>query len=312
MSTLVMVSLAACNNDENENLTNGSQNTPTFTASIDGLVNTRATDQTWGNGDAIGITGKSGETQYTNVQYTTTAGDGNFTVAKESESIYYQDGSEVYFTAYYPWNGTSTTITASTEEQSKQNTFDFLYGTGTGSKSSPDVELSFKHKMAKVAFTIEKGKGVSFDEVKAAKLSLRGFFHQGTFDGLTGTATATEGEVTDWCFAGNIATPAYNAPYTTDDTNETVTYTLICFPQAFAATLPFAATLDGKQTFKAELDFTTANTAAGDENTGNYWTGGRQYNMGIRLNKAGVTVTGCNIEPWTEADGGIVDADAEQ
>lgn len=305
LGTLVMAILAACSNDESEHIANGSKNAPTFTASIDGLVNTRAYNQVWENNDAIGITGTSGNKQYTNVKHITT-GNGNFDVADAAQTIYYQDDNNVSFTAYYPWSE-STTITAGTEKQKEQSTFDFLYGTGTGSKASPNVALAFTHKMAKVVLTIKKGADVGFDEVKAAKLSLEGFLHKGTFNGLTGEVTATEGAVSGWCFAGNAEAAADNdAPKTENTADETVSYTLILFPQTFAAKLPFSATLEGKQTFKADLDFTTANSK--DENPGNYWIGGRQYNMSITLNKTGITVNGCTIQKWDETNGGDVSA----
>ena len=54
MATLAAAVLTACNNDENNVIDTGSSQA-TFTAAIDGQVNTRAFDQTWEAGDAIGI-----------------------------------------------------------------------------------------------------------------------------------------------------------------------------------------------------------------------------------------------------------------
>lgn len=304
LGTLVMMAFTACNNDDSENVVGGKQNVATFTASIDGRMGTRAYDQIWEDGDAIGITGTTGGKAYENVQYETHGG-GNFNVSVDGSEIYYQDNNDVAFTAYYPWNE-STTITASTLEQANQKSFDFLYATGTGKKAAPNVAFNFEHKMTKVVLNILKGADISIDEVKAAKLALGGFLSEGSFDGLAGTAAATAGDLATLEFANNTANEDYNAPKR--ESADAVAYTLILYPQTFAAALPFSATLEGMQAFNANLDFTAANTAANDENPGNYWTGGRQYNLSITLHKTKITVENCTIQPWNEVDGGNVDA----
>ena len=102
MTTLATVVLAACSNDEN-NVINSGPSKATFTATIAGQVNTRVYDQTWNEGDLIGVSGMSGGVPYTNVQYETINGDGNFTISNPGDEIYFQDGNTVTFTAYYPW-----------------------------------------------------------------------------------------------------------------------------------------------------------------------------------------------------------------
>lgn len=307
LGTLAVVALTACNNDENE-LSWGDKNLAAFTASIDGQTVTRAYDQVWEDGDKIGITGTSGDKAYTNVAYTTT-GDGNFSVVTPGTEIYYQDNAQVAFTAYYPWNDLAgaSSVTSNTCYQSDQKNFDFLHATGTGSKATPEVALTFAHKMAKVVLTLKKGTDVSYEELKSAVLTLKGFKNNGAFDVTTGEAAATGEAITDgWTFAGNATTTAYNAPYTTDDNAETVSYTFILFPQELAAALPFTATL--KQTFSADIDFTSANSAAGDTDAKNQWVAGRQYNLSVTLHKTSLAVNGCTITAWQNAAGDNVDA----
>lgn len=312
-SILATAALTACHNDEN--ISNGTDHgAASFTASINGPQVTRAYDTSWDANDRIGITGKSGDTQYTNVAYETLSADGKFTVVPPSTEIYYQDDAVVTFTAYYPYteNGNlaeGTKITADTKLQGDQKKFDFLHATATGSKANSEVSFSFTHRMAKVSLTIHKGSGVEFSEVKAAALALQGFKNNGSFDITSGEATATGDALTSsWTFAGNTDETNNNAPSSTNNEGETVTYTLILFPQAFDAALPFSATLTDRQTFNAEIDFTAANTDAGDVPTGNYLTAGRQYNLSVTLNKTGITVDGCSIEQWQTANGGNVDA----
>ena len=312
MATLAAAVLTACNNDENNVIDTGSSQA-TFTAAIDGQVNTRAFDQTWEAGDAIGISGTSGSTTYTNVQYVTTGGNGNFTVGTHGNEIYYQDDNSVTFTAYYPWANLAadaTTITADTRAQASQSDFDFLWSRQTGSKASPNVQFIFTHKMTKLVLTIRKGDGVSFQEVQDAVLSLRGFKYNGTFNVTDGTATATGDNLTaDWTFAGNSTETGYNAPLSKDDAAETVSYTLILFPQVFSSPLPITATITGGQSFSATLNFTKANENAGDTDAQNEWVPGRQYSLSVTLHKTDITVDGCTIQGWVEADGGNVDAD---
>lgn len=303
--------LTACHNEDVIPGGASIQDMARFSATIAGPV-TRAYDTSWDADDEIGISGTSGEVQYTNVCYFTSGSNGNFNPKDESEKIYFQDNNEVTFTAYYPWNDLKggTTITADTRQQAEQKRFDFLWAQKEGSKAAPDVAFSFAHKMAKVVLTVKCGADVSYDEVKAAVLTLDGFKHEGSFDVTTGVAEATGSESLQWKFAGNAETDVKNnAPFKCDDTNQTVSYTLILFPQTFEAALPFTAELTGKQSFTANLDFTTANAEIDKTNAKNEWVAGRQYNMGIVLNKTGIEVEGCTIAPWEEVPGGDFSAE---
>lgn len=305
MALTAAVMLSACSNDESDNLTDKGR-AAAFTASINSM--TRAMDQSWENGDAIGITGTSGDRAYTNVKYITAQGDGNFNVATEGQEIYYQDDNAVTFTAYYPWSAnSSTSIEAYTWDQARQKTFDFLWAQATGSKAERNVAFNFSHKMAKVVLTIKKGADVSDEEVNEAVLSMEGFKHQGTFNVTTGFAAATGNVCGLWEFA-NSSDETWNAPFVINE-DGSVSYTLLFIPQAFDEKLPFTAALAGKQKFSTDLDFTEANGKAGDQDAKNEWVAGRQYNLSVTLHKTSITVDGCTIVAWSEADGGNVDAE---
>lgn len=300
--SLAFATLVSCSSDEamSPEVGNGKVE---FCATINGQPLSRAYDRTWEVDDHIGISCVSGEKNYANVDYKHSGG-GNFAVATPGEEIYYQTADEVTFTAYYPWNDLqeATTNTADTWIQSKQKQFDFLHATATGKKAQPNVAFAFNHKMTKLVLTVKKGADVSFEEVNAAKLMLDGFKHEGVFDIATGEAKATGYESTMWEFAGN-SEEKYNAPKT-ENADESVTYTLILFPQTFTDKLPFTATLTGKQSFTADLDFTAANSDTGK----NEWVAGRQYNMSVTLHKTAITVEGCTIVGWEEKPGGNFDA----
>lgn len=310
LGAFAIAMLTACSNDENGVIDNPVSKA-TFSATIDG-PGTRAFDQQWEDQDAIGISGESGAKIYTNVKYVKTDGSNTFTVAVPDQEIYYQDNGIVQFTAYYPWNDLNgeTTIKADTWLQADQKSFDFLWAQAPGRKTVPNTSVAFEfaHKMAKVVLTVKKGADVSFDEVKAAVMSLEGFKHMGNFDITTGIATAGGHASTMWQFA-NAETDTHNARVAVNETAETVAYTLIVFPQEFGSKLPISAELPGKQTFKTELDFTAANEHAGDTNPQNEWVAGRQYNLSVTLHKTDIEVEGCTITGWTPADGGNVNAE---
>lgn len=301
--------LTGCNSEEGLPV-GGSQGMAHFSATIH-VPGTRAYDQIWEANDEIGISGTSGDRTYTNVCYLTADGSSSFNPKDESEKIYFQDNDEVTFTAYYPWNDLqdgAATISADTWGQKEQKKLDFLWTQAKGSKTNPNVAFTFAHKMAKVVLTVKCGDDVSYEEVKTAVLTLDGFKHGGSFNVTTGAAEATGNESAMWEFANNADEEVYNAPFKRDDEKQTVSYTLIFFPQVFDAALPFTATLPGKQSFTANLDFTGAN-AQTDEQAKNEWVAGRQYNMGVVLNKTGITVEGCTIAPWKEVPGGDFSAE---
>ena len=311
MATAVMtILLAGCNSEDGLHVEESS-GMAHFSATIH-APDTRAYDQIWEANDEIGISGTSGSATYTNVCYLTADGSGNFNPEDESGKIYYQTDDEVTFTAYYPWKELqdgATTITADTWEQKEQKKFDFLWAQAKGSRTSPDVAFTFAHKMAKVVLTVKCGDDVSYEEVKNAVLMLKGFKHGGSFNVATGAAEATGAESAMWKFANNKDEEVYNAPFKRDDEKQTVSYTLIFFPQVFDSALPFTATLTGEQSLTANLDFKNANAEKDKEQAKNEWVAGRQYNMGVVLNKTGITVEGCTIAPWEEVPGGNFSAE---
>ena len=132
-------------------------NTPVaarITSTIDDMA-TRAVNTAWTAGDAIGVSGKSGEKPYVNVKYVTTAGSGAFTVVNnpgEDNAIYFQNKDDVTFTAYYPYDGENGTapgtngiisksITAAEQTADGQAKFDYLFATATASSANPGREV---------------------------------------------------------------------------------------------------------------------------------------------------------------------------
>lgn len=269
--------LAACQNEENENF----RSTATFVATINPQVNTRAADTAWDASDAIGITGKSGEVTYLNIAHTTAAGDGNFTLVDANAAIYYNDEATVEFTAYYPWNtDISSPIAFSTTDQSKQKSFDFLYGTGTGSSASPKVSIAFHHVMSKMVFTLKPGDDFSLQQLKAAQMTMSGLGVSGTFEALTGVVSVD----TD---ADTSLQVDHNAP-STEQSNALV-YTLILPPQQVGAPVTLSFTSEGV-TFTAQMTLP-------DENS---LLLGTEYDVNVTLRKQAAVIEGCTIVNWNK------------
>lgn len=313
----LLLGMSACNNDENENLTDGPV-AATFTGSIEkAKVSTRMADTDWETDNSIGITGKSGDTQYTNIPYEATqdGADGKFEAV--SEQIYFQNLDEVSFTAYYPYHDfddpTVTKIDVDTKEQSLQKEFDFLYGTGNGSKANPVVPFTFEHRMSKVCLEVKGGDDVSFADLKKAVFGLDNLVHEGTFDYADNGNTALTGEaVSDWAFQGN-STESQNVPAFSvkeEESSKTITYTLILFPQEFTdSKLKFTAAIDqggetGVQNFSAAIDLNLV-----EGNGGNKLVKGTQYNVPITVKKTQLTVGTPTITPWNKKDLGNIDAE---
>lgn len=317
----LLLGMSACNNDENENLTDGPV-AATFTGSIEkAKVSTRMVDTNWEADNSIGITGKSGSTQYTNIPYKATQDGTAGQFEATDKQIYFQNLDEVNFTAYYPYNNFSdpektdgkTKIKADTREQSLQKEFDFLYGTGNGSKANPVVPFSFEHRMSKVCLEVKGGDDVSFADLKKAVFGLDNLVHEGTFDYADNGNTALTGTaVSGWAFQGN-STESQNAPAFSvkeEESSKTITYTLILFPQEFTdSKLKFTAAIDqggetGIQNFSAEIDLSQV-----EDNGGNKLLKGTQYNVPIIVKKTQLTVGTPTITPWNKKE--LEDIEAE-
>ncbi len=152
-------------------------------------VRTRVSDTSWDANDAIGVTDDNNNA---NVKFVTANGDGTFT----SEQTIYILGDESHsFTAYYPYSESAT-------ESNTTITFteptDFMYGTATATRQSPEAKFTFAHKMSQLSFTVtdpasattKSGDGGS-DATTSSEttVTLKGVVMGGTFDTKTGTVT---------------------------------------------------------------------------------------------------------------------------
>lgn len=287
---VLTLALTSCNNNEIETIPYEGPVAAQVSAGING-VTTRATDAAWANGDAIGISCSSdgNVTKYDNMKYVTASGNGTFThYTSDSEDlangIFFQGTGQVTFSAYYPFTETEgspagTIESVTTEDQTKQKSFDYLYATGaTAVYSDPAVSFTntaiFKHKMTRLILIIKTSESDGFEagDVASGAYSISGIKHSGKFDTATGTAEATGSTTDDWAITATA----------TDQSNER-TYSMILYPQGGTPSLTFKATIKNQ-------DYTATITPALAAST--------SYTYTITVKKSGLTVSSCTIEGW--------------
>lgn len=296
------LALAACSNNEDENLGNGPVEAR-ITAGVS-APETRANDNVWEQ-DAIGVMvtteGSNMADLYRNVKYTTTANSAaaaTFT-ASAGEGIFFQDASEtVTFAAYAPYQasaanalpGTNGVITGSTADQgdrTKQKAFDYIYASGaTATRGNPTVEFkeanAFAHKMTRLVIIVKTSAqdGFTASDVTSGTYSLSGLNHSGKFDVTTGAAQATGTTATDdWSLTTNSLKI---------EGTDQVTFTSILYPQTLTNNLTFKAVIDGQtytnNSIKPELE------------------AGKSTTVTITAKKTGLTVSGCTVSEWDKTN----------
>lgn len=283
--TVVTTLFGGCEN------TNPADNAP-VTARISSTINampTRAAGTVWAAGDAIGVSGMSGKQPYVNVKYVSTTGNDVFVPdGGSTNDIYFQDKTDVDFTAYYPYNGTngtipgtngiiSKTITAADQTAERQTQYDFLFARAIGSAATPNVQFQFRHCMSRIVLNFLPGYGiVSLSDIiySINTLSLRG-----TFDTRTGTVTGTT-------MLESLTLPI---PYDASGMSST----LIVFPLQKSNNVVIDIIM-GERTYRGTIDF----PANPDNNNLPELVSGYSYTYNIRINNATLTITPATINEW--------------
>lgn len=291
---MAALAFAACSNEE---VINDGPVAAQVSAGIEG-VQTRAAGTSWDNNDQIGISCSGGKTTYTNVLYTVSnASSGSFA---STAPIYFQDLTEVTFSAYYPYTAEggiiSKAITTNDQEADAQKQIDYMFADGAkASKQTPSVKFTnergtdarFKHRMSQLNLTFKQGADTDLTDM--TDFTVSGLKMKGTFNtengtaSVTGTAQATDLKITE-----------------TPSASDTYTRSLILFPQQVeSGKFNLSLTLGG-ETYKTELSV---------PNGGTDLTAGNKYTYTITVNKTAIVVSQSSIEGW--GDGGTGSGTAE-
>lgn len=262
-------------------------------------VATRAANNAWAQGDAVGVyavaTGTTTAiTDGTNVEYTaSSAGTDNVPLAATEDPIYLPvDYSAVDVYAYYPRQNTVTMAgqLISVTDQSDQTAIDWLYtgrtqyttqgGSTPITRDHPTCQLLFRHALCKLQFNL-KGEGITaqeFTDYNATMTIGSGLYTQGYLNLWTGALSMMSANTTT-ITPLKMASPA---------TNYDMSFEAIVLPQTTTGAITVTIRLGG--TPHADYTFTIPSSTA-------YEAGNRYvYNVTVR-NKV-VTVTS-TITDWT-------------
>ena len=291
------MALAACSNEVEEN----PDDSP-VEARISAGVNTRADNDKWEAGDAIGVMVTGGNNTmaslYKNVPYITYAGgtgSANFTAL--GEPIYFRGIEVADFAAYGPYNPSNlmnewpADVSHDTDNQgslNNQRLIDYIYADGvSASIDDPIVDFTFRHVMARLVIKVQASdeSNINFQDILDGEYYLDGLIHSGTFDVTTGVATADNSvqATSDW----DLKSCSVKVEGTKD-----ITFTAILYPQT-AQDLKFKANIGNKDysaTFTPTLE------------------AGHSYAITITVKKAELEMTGSTIDKWTDGSTSEYDA----
>ncbi len=311
--------LGACSNDNEPTADNANGVAAVFTTNLDNRVQTRMTDNVWGDNDAIGIFSLADEMDgvtvdgvdlsgniATNLKYTRTnngtdeAGwDGGSTAFRFKNPAIVT----VNFKAYYPYKATDITADASTgklvdgtiavdasdQSANKQLEYDFLYSDtdsegekSSGSKDAPNVNFQFAHSMTKIIVKfVPDGESVTALPTDM-KPSLIGLRTKGTFSLKNGQVTSD---------ANSVATLSLTNKTAGSSTTEQ-TYIAIVPPQPASTSIQLSilANSDTDTYLTQTIIMSTELKAA------------NSYTITLTVKKKELVVSGSNITPWTAND----------
>lgn len=260
--SLFVLSSSCKKSHNNPEVVNPNSTEVRFSSSIAGAVKTKALNDTWESGDAIGVFMKSAagltNALASNKNYVTT-GSGEFKSSATDQTIFYPaDGSTVDFVAYYPYKQSNAGNIYSVDitNQNSQSAIDLLYSNNaTGlSKTSTNANLVFSHQLSKVELTVKNGFGVS--DLNGLGVSLGGFNTKANFDLATGVLSGNTQSVDfvakTTAKTGSVVAEAIVLP-TADASGKVITFSL---PSgSFKLTLPANTKFEQgkKYTYEIEL-----------------------------------------------------------
>ena len=161
---LAALMMAGCSNEVEEQVMDSRRVPLQINGDINMLM-TRAADEHWDDNDAIGVYMVNAEKNsivggVSNYRYTVVKGgqDCTFNPADENNTAYFpDDGTAVNVVAYYPQGDVvENKLSLDLANQDNQPKIDLMSAKAeNASKSSPTVNLRFKHRLTKLFFKIE-------------------------------------------------------------------------------------------------------------------------------------------------------------
>ncbi len=251
-------------------------------------IATRAVDQTWDSGDAIGVymTEFGSTTDYigmANTQYSTTStsASADFSVVSPDVPLYYPQSGTIDLMAYYPYVSSVDVgeypVVVTTQTPSK--TIDLMIATASDVvKSKKTIDLTFDHKLSKVVVTLTPAanSGLTITDLEKMSVVLSGTIAEASYDLNAKTIDFGSNEAAD-----------ITLPEAVVGTNSAV-ITSIVIPQK--ATPKFTFTLGSTDDYSvtaSEIEFSS----------------GSEHNYTIEITKTTAIITGSDINAWTPSTG---------
>ena len=160
---LAALMMAGCSNEVEEQVMDSRRVPLQINGDINMLM-TRAADDHWDDNDAIGVYMVNAENSIvgdvSNYRYTVVKGgqNGTFIPADVNNTAYFpEDGTAVNVVAYYPQGDVvDNKLSLNLANQDVQPKIDLMAAKATdASKSYPNINLEFKHRLTKLFFVIE-------------------------------------------------------------------------------------------------------------------------------------------------------------
>lgn len=158
---LAALMMAGCSNEVEEQVMDSRRVPLQINGDINMLM-TRAADDHWDANDAIGVYMVNAENgivdDVSNYRYVTGEGNGSFSPDGAGNTAYFPEGGEaVNVVAYYPQGDVvDNKLSLDLADQDNQPKIDLMSAKAeNASKSSPTVNLEFKHRLTKLFFVIE-------------------------------------------------------------------------------------------------------------------------------------------------------------
>lgn len=300
----MLITLAACSKDNEINdVTDGQPVALGVTGAIDGMIETRAVDNKWSYKDKIGISGTSGSLTYENLGYDyvdNTSGEFN-----PSTTAVYYGADKGTFTAYYPYTATTAMIdekiNGDITRQGSQDykKIDYLFAPATkGTKTSPNVNFQFAHKMSKLILHMRPGDGLRYGTSESNfanyKFILSKLHSKVTFDPKDGTVEAT-GDIKDLTFQDVEDTNESNINPSSEYINDFYYYTVLNFilcPETVTGGIQLSI-------INTEKNVTYTTVLKTDDEIGDMvMTSGKRYDYTVKVNKTGLTISNAQITDW--------------
>lgn len=273
--------LAGCGQEETI-LPEGKGTALCVTSRIEASALTKAVNDRWTAGDAIGIYQLNADAvEIFNRKYETKATDGNFTPTDEGAIYLPVDGTTRSFIAYYPWQASKPTsgviYAGNLTDQTNQEAIDLMVAakvTGVD-KNNPNAQFAFSHKLSKLNLSIAAGKGIS----------------EADLAGLTVKITNTQNALSYNLLTDELTLGAQTSITLHTATDGLASEGIVC-PNEGLDGMELTFTLKSGETFSWPL----SNSKAHQFETG------KKYLYKITVNRVGLEVTS-KITDWAAGNG---------